>query len=181
MVKHPWHEVESGADVPAIVTAVIEIPKGSKAKFEIHKPSGLIMLDRVLFSSVHYPAHYGFIPQTLGDDGDPLDILVLCSVDVPPLCLIQSHVIGVMQMNDCGKADEKIIAVAKSDVSVSHIRSLADIPQHFMSEMKRFFQDYTKLEGKEVIVDEFLGFDEAARIIQESVDRYKLKYPEMKN
>lgn len=176
MIHHPWHEVEPGPDVPAVVTALIEIPKGSKAKFEIDKPSGLIRLDRVLFSAVHYPAHYGFIPRTLGEDGDPLDILVLCSVDVPPLTLIEARVVAMMQMRDTGKNDEKIIAVATKDTSVNHIRSMSEVPRHFLAEMKRFFQDYKALEGKEVIVDDFLPYESAAKVITEAVERYKGKY-----
>ena len=176
MISHPWHEVDPGAGLPAIVNGIIEIPRGSKGKFEIHKPSGLIMLDRVLYSSMHYPAHYGFIPKTLGDDGDPLDILVLCSVDVPPLTLIEARVLGVMQMRDSGKSDEKIIAVANKDIAYDYIRKLEDIPPHTTVELKRFFLDYKTLENKEVLVDEFLGYEAASKIILEALDRFTARF-----
>ena len=121
MVKHPWHEVSVGLNPPTHVNGIIEIPKGSRAKYEIDKDSGLIKLDRVLYASMYYPLNYGFIPQTLGEDHDPLDIVVLTQVTVIPGCLIPSKVIGVMRMIDRGEADDKIIAVAEQDVSVSHI------------------------------------------------------------
>src|SRR5690606_1492072 len=124
-ISHPWHEVSPGDDVPSSVNAIIEIPKGSKAKYEIDKKSGLIKLDRVLFSSVMYPANYGFIPKTYCDDKDPLDILVLCSVDVYPMSIIEAKVIGVMHMIDNGEQDDKIIAVAKNDMSVNYINDLS--------------------------------------------------------
>src|SRR6188768_1410510 len=123
-VLHPWHGVEVGPSAPRIVNAVIEIPKGSRAKYEIDKPSGLLRMDRVIHSSFHYPVNYGFIPQTLGDDKDPLDILVLSSVSVTPLCLVEARVIGVMQMVDSGDADDKIIAVAHTDPSVNYIKNI---------------------------------------------------------
>ena len=147
---HPWHQVSPGDNIPEVVNAIIEIPKGSKAKYEIDKESGLLKLDRVLFSSVMYPANYGFIPQTYCDDKDPLDILVLCSIDVFPMSIIEAKVVGVMHMVDNGEQDDKIIAVAKNDMSVNYINDLNELPPHAMTEIVRFFKDYKKLEGKNV-------------------------------
>ncbi|WP_226389221.1 inorganic diphosphatase [Penaeicola halotolerans] len=170
---NPWHAVHFGDNAPQVVKAIIEIPKGSKGKFELDKDSGLIMLDRVLFSSVHYPANYGFIPQTYCDDNDPLDIMVISSIELPPMCLIEATVIGVMRMIDQGEADDKIIAVAKNDMSVNHIKNIEELPPHTTIEMRRFFEDYKKLENKEVKVEDFLGKEDAQRIVLESIDLYK--------
>jgi inorganic pyrophosphatase len=139
---NPWHNVEVGEGQPDIVNAIIEIPKGSRAKYEIDKVTGMLKLDRVLFSSFHYPTNYGFIPRSLGDDGDPLDILVLSQVEVEPLCLVRAKVIGVMRMVDRGKGDDKIIAVAADDVSVNHIETLDALPRHFRLELRHFLGIY---------------------------------------
>lgn len=169
---NPWHNVNYGDKAPEIVNAVIEIPQNSKGKFELDKESGLLKLDRVLFSSVHYPANYGFIPQTYCEDKDPLDIMVITSIELPPLCLIEARVIGVMRMVDQGEADDKIIAVANNDMSVNHIENMDDLPPHTIIQMKRFFEDYKILEHKEVVVEKFLGKAEAIEIIRESIELY---------
>lgn len=167
-----WHRVSPGPQLPNFVNAIIEIPKGSKGKYEIDKESGLLRLDRILFSSVMYPANYGFIPQTYCDDEDPLDILVLCSVDVFPMSIIEAKVIGVMHMVDSGEQDDKIIAVAKNDMSVNYIDDLDSLPPHTMKEIVRFFQDYKALEHKNVTVEQLMGREEAYKVIQDSIDLY---------
>lgn len=146
--NHPWHNVSFGDQAPDIVTALIEIPKGSKAKYEVDKVSGLLKLDRVLFSSVFYPANYGFIPQTLGDDHDPLDILVLSQIEIVPLCLVKSRVIGVMRMIDNDEGDDKIIAVAENDMSVNHIKDISELPAHFIQELQNFLRTTRSLKRK---------------------------------
>lgn len=173
---HPWHQVSPGEDLPSLVNAIIEIPKGSKAKYEIDKNSGLIKLDRVLFSSVMYPANYGFIPQTYCDDKDPLDILVLCSVDVYPLTIIEAKPIGVMHMVDGGEQDDKIIAVAQNDQSVNYIDDLSELPPHAMKEIVRFFQDYKALEQKKVSIEHLLGKRYAHKVIEESIELYNTTF-----
>lgn len=159
--------------MPQTVNAIIEIPKGCRAKYELDKDSGLLKLDRVLYSSVYYPANYGFIPQTYCDDNDPLDILVLSQVDVVPMCIMQAKVIGVMQMIDSGEADDKIIAVAANDMSVNHINDISELPPHFIAEMRHFFEEYKKLENKTVKVEEFQNKAVAEKIIFESIEGYR--------
>ena len=176
MVQHPWHEVSIGENPPELVNGIIEIPKGSRAKYEIDKESGLIKLDRVIYASMYYPLNYGFIPQTLGEDMDPLDIVVLTQVEVVPRCLIPCKVIGVMQMIDRGEADDKIIAVAMQDASVSHISDVSELPEFFKVELKHFFENYKALENKVVVVDEFLGKEKAKEIINQSIKFYKEKF-----
>ncbi len=169
---HPWHGIEPGKQLPEYVNCVIEIPKGSKGKYEIDKKSGMLMLDRVLFSSVHYPANYGFIPQTLADDNDPMDVLVFCSIDVYQMCIIEAKVIGVMEMIDGTERDEKIIAVARNDMSVNYINELSELPPHTLVELRRFFEDYKQLEHKNVTVEKFMNKEKAYNIITESIIRY---------
>src|SRR5262245_18131335 len=176
MVKHPWHEVSSGTNLPDHVNALIEIPKGSRAKYEIDKPSGLIKLDRVIYASMYFPLNYGFIPQTLGDDGDPLDIVVLTQVSVVPLCLIPSRVIGVMRMVDRGQADDKIIAVALQDASVSEFEEASQLPNHLKVELKHFFENYKVLENKKVVVDEFQSKQKAMDVIVHCMVLYKKSF-----
>jgi inorganic pyrophosphatase len=172
-VLHPWHGVDPGEQAPRIVNAVIEIPQGSRAKYEIDKPSGLLRLDRVIYSSFYYPSNYGFIPQTYGDDRDPLDILVLSSLSIQPMCLVTAKVIGVMQMIDQGDGDDKIIAVAANDPSINYINNIEELPKHFFSELRHFFEEYKALENKTVKVEEFQDKSMALIIIQEAMDAYK--------
>lgn len=169
---HPWHDIPRGSEAPDIVNAIIEIPQGTKAKYEVDKETGMLRLDRILFSALHYPANYGFIPQSLCGDGDPLDILVLCAVPLQHLCVARAKVIGCMRMLDRGAPDDKIIAVAGDDVSVKHYNSLSELPPNFMLEMQRFFEDYTKLEGKSVTVDTFTDAAKAKEIILENFEAY---------
>jgi inorganic pyrophosphatase len=176
MVQHPWHEVSIGNNPPEFVNALIEIPRGSKAKYEIDKASGLIKLDRVIYASMFYPLNYGFIPQTMGEDHDPLDIVVLTQVSVVPLCLIPAKVIGVMQMVDRGEADDKIIAVAEQDPSVNNINDIQDIPDYLRAELTHFFENYKTLENKKVVIDQFLDKRKAMEIITDSIAFYNTSF-----
>ena len=177
-VLHPWHSVDCGEQAPRIVNAVIEIPHGSRAKYEIDKPSGLLRLDRVIYSSFYYPTNYGFIPQTYGEDKDPLDILVISSLSIQPLCLVTAKVIGVMQMIDGGDADDKIIAVAAHDPSINYINNIEELPKHFFEELRHFFEEYKRLENKAVIVEEFQDKSTALRIVQQGIELYKSTFGE---
>jgi inorganic pyrophosphatase len=172
-VNHPWHGVHYGDHAPKKVTALIEIPQGSRAKYEVDKATGLLRLDRVIYSSFHYPVNYGFIPQTLGQDNDPLDILVLCSQAIQSLCLVEANVIGNMQMIDQGQMDDKIIAVAAKDPSVNHYQAIQDLPQHFLLELRNFFEQYKVLENKKVEIDNFQDKDTACKIINDAISFYK--------
>ena len=173
--NHPWHDISFGDESPQIVQAIIEISRGSKAKYEVDKESGLLKLDRVLHAAFYYPINYGFIPKTYAGDNDPLDILVLSQIDFEPLSIVTAKVIGVMRMIDKG-IDDKIIAVCQNDISVSHINSLEELPPHLMSEIKHFFEQYKKLEQTTVKVDEFYGKEKAYEIINESILEYKNKF-----
>ncbi len=173
MNSHPWHDVSIGKDAPNLITGIIEIPKNSRAKYELDKDSGLLKLDRVLYSSINYPANYGFIPQTYCGDDDPLDILVLSQIKIVPMCLVDTRPIGVMRMIDQGEMDDKIIAVAVNDMSVSHINDVSELPPHSIKELRSFFEDYKKLENKEVIVEDFQGAEVARQVIEQSVLDYK--------
>ncbi len=179
-VNHPWHGVHYGKNAPKEVTALIEIPQGSRSKYEIDKESGLLKLDRVIYSSFHYPVNYGFIPQSLGQDGDPLDILILCSQVIQPLCLVEAKVIGNMQMIDNGEEDDKIIAVACKDPSVNHINDINELPQHFFNELKHYFEEYKVLENKEVKIEEFQNKETAYTIINDAISFYQQKFPNNK-
>jgi inorganic pyrophosphatase len=166
-VLHPWHGASYGKNAPEHVNALIEIPQGSRTKYEIDKETGLLKLDRVIYSSFHYPVNYGFIPQTLGDDGDPLDILVLCSQSIQALCLVQATVIGNMQMIDSGEMDDKIIAVATNDPSVNHISSIEEMPRHFINEV---------LENKQVHIEDFQNSETAYKVIEQAIALYKERF-----
>lgn len=175
-VNHPWHGAFYGEKAPSTVNALIEIPQGSRSKYEIDKATGLLKLDRVIYSSFQYPINYGFIPQTLGHDSDPLDILVLCSQSIQSLCLVEANVIGNMQMIDQGQQDDKIIAVAAHDPSVNHIKKMEELPNHFLLELKNFFEQYKVLENKKVEIDNFQDKETACRIIEEAIQYYKVTY-----
>ena len=169
---HPWHDVTPGEGLPSEFTACIEIPSGSSVKYELDKRSGLLKLDRILYSAVYYPANYGFIPQTLAEDDDPLDVLVFCQETVVPLTLIHARTIGVMTMVDAGKMDHKIIAVATEDPEFNHYREASEMPPHRLNMLRRFFQDYKMLEGKAVAVEEIEAAKAAFPIIEDSLARY---------
>lgn len=171
--SNPWHAVEIGSKAPDIVNGIIEIPKHTRAKYELDKESGLLKLDRVLYSSVYYPANYGFIPQTYCDDNDPLDILILSQITIVPMCIVSAKVIGVMRMMDGGEHDDKIIAVAENDMSVNHYTDISELPDHFINEMRNFFEDYKKLEHKTVVVKEFQNAELAKNIVLQSIIDYQ--------
>lgn len=175
-VLHPWHGAHYGDKAPLVVNGLIEIPQGSRAKYEIDKKTGLLKLDRVIFSSFHYPINYGFIPQTLGLDGDPLDILVMCTESIQPLCLVEATVIGNMQMIDTGVADDKIIAVAAKDPGVNYISSVDELPKHFIAVLKNYFEQYKVLENKKVEIDEFQDKEAAYKVIEDAIALYKTKF-----
>ena len=176
-VLHPWHGAHYGDKAPQVVNGLIEIPQGSKTKYEIDKSTGLLKLDRIIYSSFHYPINYGFIPQTLGKDGDPLDILVMCSESIQPLCLVEATVIGNMQMIDTGVADDKIIAVATKDPGVNYIREIAELPKHFIAVLRNYFEQYKVLENKKVEIDDFQAKEAAFTIIEEAITVYKTNFP----
>ncbi len=169
---HPWHSVSVGENAPDELVAIIEVPRGSQIKYELDKPSGMLKVDRILYSSVHYPANYGFIPQTYCDDNDPLDVLVLCQAKVDPLSLMRVRPIGVMKMIDQGEADDKIIAVHIDDPEYCHYTSIKELSPHILKTLQRFFEDYKILEHKEVKIESFLDVDDAKRIIKEAIDLY---------
>ncbi len=175
-VVHPWHGVSYGEHAPRVVNAIIEIPQGSRCKYEIDKPTGLLKLDRVIFSSFYYPINYGFIPRTYGGDKDPLDILVITSLPVQPLTIMDAKVIGVMQMVDQGDPDDKIIAVAANDPGVNHYNNIEELPKHFFDELRHFFEEYKKLENKTVVVEDFGDKAKALSIIEEAIEFYKTTF-----
>ncbi len=173
---HPWHDVSPGTALPGRVTAIIEIPKGTRAKYELDNETGLLKLDRVLYSSVYYPANYGFIPRTLGDDGDALDILVLSQIEMQPLCMVEAKIIGVMRVVDRGEVDDKLLAVCANDMSINYVSDLADLPPHFIEELRHFFEEYKRLEQKEVKIEAFSGADVAKGLVTEAVEKYGVEY-----
>ncbi len=171
-----WHDISSERIQPENFTAVIEIPKGGKNKYEMDKETGLLRLDRVLYTATHYPANYGFIPRTYADDGDPLDVLVLCQEDIAPMTLVQCYPIGVIKMTDDESIDEKIIAVPFRDPSMSSYQDMGDLPRHTFDEIRHFFTVYKSLEDKSTAVDEVMNRAEAVRIITHCMNEYNRCY-----
>jgi inorganic pyrophosphatase len=171
-MMHPWHDVTPGEKLPQEFNTLIEIPMGSSVKYELDKRTGLLRLDRILYSAVHYPANYGFIPQTYAEDDDPLDVLVLCQEAVAPMTLVSARAIGLMTMIDSGKSDHKIVAVAMGDPEFNGFHEARELPPHRLMMLRRFFQDYKQLEGKSVEVDEFEPAARALPIIEEALVRY---------
>jgi inorganic pyrophosphatase len=169
---HAWHDVTPGEHLPAEFTAVIEIPMGSSVKYELDKETGMLRLDRILYSAVYYPANYGFIPQTYAEDNDPLDVLVLCQEAVAPLTLVRARAIGLMTMIDGGTKDHKVLAVAIHDPEFNGFREAAELPAHRLTMLRRFFQDYKTLEGKAVEVDEMEPAAVALPVIEAALARY---------
>ena len=173
-----WKDMNPSRIAPQDFIAVIEISKGSKNKYELDKESGALILDRVLYTSTHYPANYGFIPRTYADDGDPLDVLVLCSEPIYPLTIVRVYPIGVMRMLDGGKMDDKIIAVPFSDPSYFDIKSIDELPPHIFDEILHFFTVYKQLENKQTDVKSLYGPTEARAIVKDAIDNYNATYGE---
>ncbi len=173
---HPWHDIATGPEPPAVVNAVIEIPTNTRNKYELDKDYGIFRLDRVLASAVHYPGDYGFFPRTLGDDGDPLDVLVITTIPVFTGCLVECRPIGLFHLIDRGKADEKVLAVPVSDPYSEGINELDDIPQHTLKEIEHFFQVYKDLEGVTTRTRGFEGAQEAREAITYAMGLYKKKF-----
>ena len=167
-----WHDISPSRITPNDFIAVIEIEKGSKNKYELDKETGLIMLDRILYTSTHYPANYGFIPRTYGDDLDPLDVLILCSEPLEPLTLVQCFPIGMISMIDNGRNDEKIIAIPFNDPTYNEYTDISQLPKHIFEEMSHFFTVYKALESKETAVNEVSGREAALQIIAKAIDSY---------
>ena len=173
---HPWHDIPIGEDAPKEFQAVIEIPKGNKVKYELDKETGLLRVDRVLYSSVVYPANYGFIPQTLGDDDDPLDVLVLMQEPVVPLSILRARPIGMMTMVDQGQNDEKIICIHLDDPEYRSYVAIQQLPPHRLDELRSFFEDYKNLEKKEVAVHDFYGPVEAVDTVRAAMELYERSF-----
>ena len=171
-----WHDISPKRISKDDFMAVIEIEKGSKCKYEMDKDTGLLKLDRILYTSTHYPANYGFIPRTYADDLDPLDVLLLCSEKIRPMTMVRCYPIGVMTMMDSGRNDEKIIAVPFDDPTYNSYTDISQIPQHKFEEIRHFFKVYKELEGKETVVNEIRGAEEARKVIQKAIDDYIENY-----
>ena len=171
-----WHDIEPSRVKAKDFVAVIEISKGSKLKYELDKNTGMLQLDRILYTSTHYPANYGFIPRTYADDGDPLDVLVLCSEHIYPMTLVQCYPIGIIRMIDSGSSDEKIIAIPKNDPIYNLYTDVSELPHHMFEEMKHFFSVYKMLENKTTIVDDIQGNVSATEVISKSIKAYNEKF-----
>ena len=173
-----WHDINPERITPQDFLSIIEISKGSKNKYELDKESGLLILDRILYTSTHYPANYGFIPRTLSEDADPLDVLVLCQEKLEPLSIIECYPIGMITMIDEDESDEKIIAIPFEDPTYNSYRSIEALPQHIFQEMQHFFTVYKQLENKNTAVNEVMGQKAAVEVIKQSIANYKEKYGE---
>lgn len=171
-----WHDISPRRITPEDFVAVIEITKGSRKKYELDKETGFLSLDRILYTSTHYPANYGFIPRTYGDDGDPLDVLLLCAEPLEPMTLVRAYPIGVISMIDNGRRDEKIIAIPAGDPNYNHYTSIKDLPAHIFDEMRHFFTVYKALENKTTAVNEVSDRDAAVKIVREAIDNYIEKF-----
>ena len=171
-----WHDISKERITPTLFEALIEIPRGCKAKYELDKETGLVRLDRVLYTSTVYPANYGFIPRTFADDGDPLDVLVLCNESIFPMTLVTCYPIGVIKMTDGGKLDEKIIAIPTKDPTFNSYHEIRELPSHIFDEMMHFFSVYKMLENKKTVVDEIMPREEAVRIIDKCIKLYDKLY-----
>src|SRR3954451_21690999 len=171
-MTHAWHDVTPGLNLPYEFMALVEIPRGSSIKYELDKATGLLKVDRMLYSAVFYPANYGFIPQTLAEDGDPLDVLVLCQEPVAPLTLVRARAIGMMTMRDSGKRDNKILDVANDDPEYNGFGDAQELPPHRLMMLRRFFQDYKTLEGKSVEVDQFQPAATTVPVIESALSEY---------
>jgi inorganic pyrophosphatase len=173
LMSHPWHDISPGQDAPKEFDSIIEIPLGSNVKYELDKKNGLIKVDRLLYSAVYYPANYGFIPQTLAEDDDPLDVLVLMQEAVAPLTIVHVRAVGLMTMMDTGKKDHKIVAIATKDPEFGEYQEASQLPPHRLLMLRRFFQDYKQLEGKLVEVDEITPAEMAHSVVEDALDRYR--------
>lgn len=171
-----WHDINKERIKPDEFISVIEITKGGKNKYELDKETGLLRLDRVLYTATHYPANYGFIPRTYADDNDPLDVLVLCQENIDPMTLVECYPIGVITMIDSEENDEKIIAIAKKDPYLNMYKDICDLPSHISSEIMHFFEVYKQLEEKQTVVEKVLGREDAEKIIQKAIDNYNKKF-----
>ena len=171
-----WHDIKEERIAPDEFVSVIEITKGGKNKYELDKETGLLRLDRVLYTATHYPANYGFIPRTYADDNDPLDVLVLCEENIDPMTLVECYPIGVITMIDSEQNDEKIIAVAKKDPFLNVYKDIKDLPSHISSEIMHFFEVYKQLEDKQTVVEKILGREDAENAIEKCIENYKEKF-----
>ncbi len=172
-MAHAWHDVDVGSDAPDVFQAIIEIPQGGKVKYELDKDTGMLRVDRMLYSSVVYPANYGFIPRSYAADGDPLDVLVLAQEPVDPLCILRARPIGMMSMLDDEQEDAKVICIHMDDPAFNAYWHIKELPDHRLRELRRFFQDYKALEDKTVRVQDFFGPDRAKEVVEGAVERYR--------
>ncbi len=171
-----WHDVRDERIKPDEFLVCIEISKNSKMKYELDKETGRLILDRVLYTSTHYPKNYGFIPKTYEDDDDPLDVLVICQGEIVPLCLVKCYPVGVIKMIDGTKIDQKVIAIPLNDPSYSSYKDISELPQHMFDEIRHFFKVYKELEGKSTYIMDTVGAEEAKKIIEQSIQSYKDKF-----